>query len=66
MVQMANRIEHHTANSDQSLSRKGTSPNPKSLQATLRNENQNIKAAHINRLSPSPPTFTSFPFQFLV
>ena len=29
MVQMANRIEHHTANSDQSLSRKGTSPNPK-------------------------------------
>ncbi len=40
MVQMANRIEHHTANSDQTLSRKETSPNPKSLQATLRNDNQ--------------------------
>ena len=42
MVQMANRIEHHTANSDQTLSRKETSPNPKPLQATLRNEKNQL------------------------
>jgi len=40
MVQMANRIEHHTANSDQTLSRKETSPNPKSLQASLRSKKE--------------------------
>ena len=42
MVQMANRIEHHTANSDQTLSRKETSPNPKSLQASLRSKKNQL------------------------